>query len=45
MQDVYVSEGVILENVIIDKQCVIRPGIKLLGQADYPVVIGKKAIV
>ncbi|MDD2458145.1 MAG: glucose-1-phosphate adenylyltransferase subunit GlgD [Eubacteriales bacterium] len=45
MQDVYVSEGVILENVIIDKKCVIRPGIKLLGQADYPVVIGKGAIV
>ncbi len=45
MQDVYVSEGVVLENVIIDKKCVIRPGIKLLGQADYPVVIGKGAIV
>lgn len=45
MQDVHVSEGVELENVIIDKNCVIRPGIKLLGQADYPVVIGKGAIV
>ncbi len=45
MQDVVISEGVELENVIIDKNCVIRPGIKLLGQADYPVVIGKGAIV
>jgi glucose-1-phosphate adenylyltransferase len=45
MQNVHVSEGVELENVIIDKNCVIRPGIKLLGQADYPVVIGKGAIV
>lgn len=45
MQDVYVSEGVELENVILDKNCVIRPGIKLVGQQDYPVVIGKGAIV
>ncbi len=45
MQDVYVSEGVELENVILDKNCVIRPGIKLVGQTDYPVVIGKGAIV
>jgi glucose-1-phosphate adenylyltransferase len=45
MQDVFVSEGVVLENVIIDKKCVIRPGIKLLGSPDYPVVIGKGAIV
>jgi glucose-1-phosphate adenylyltransferase len=45
MQDVHISESVELENVIIDKNCVIRPGIKLLGQADYPVVIGKGAIV
>jgi glucose-1-phosphate adenylyltransferase len=45
MQDVHISEAVELENVIIDKNCVIRPGIKLLGQPDYPVVIGKGAIV
>ena len=45
MQDVYVSEGVELENVILDKNCVIRPGIKLVGQQEYPVVIGKGAIV
>jgi len=44
-QNVYISEGCELENVIIDKDCVIRPGVKLVGQADYPVVIGKKAIV
>jgi glucose-1-phosphate adenylyltransferase len=45
MQDSLVSEGVELENVILDKNCVIRPGIKLVGQRDYPVVIGKGAIV
>ncbi len=45
MQDAFISEGVELENVILDKNCVIRPGIKLVGQQDYPVVIGKGAIV
>jgi len=44
-QNVHISENCELENVIIDKDCVIRPGIKLVGQADYPVVIGKGAIV
>ncbi len=45
MQDAFISEGVELENVILDKNCVIRPGVKLVGQSDYPVVIGKGAIV
>ncbi|MGI6298700.1 MAG: glucose-1-phosphate adenylyltransferase subunit GlgD [Saccharofermentanales bacterium] len=44
-QNVHISEGCELENVIIDKDCVLRPGVKLIGQADYPVVIGKGAIV
>lgn len=44
-QDAYISEGVELENVILDKNCVVRPGVKLVGQVDYPVVIGKGAIV
>ncbi|MEA4888478.1 MAG: glucose-1-phosphate adenylyltransferase subunit GlgD [Clostridiaceae bacterium] len=45
MQDTFISEGVELDHVIVDKNCVIRPGIKLVGQKDYPVVIGKGAIV
>lgn len=45
MQNVHISEGCELENTIIDKNSVLRPGIKLIGQADYPVVIGKGAIV
>ncbi|NJP40758.1 glucose-1-phosphate adenylyltransferase subunit GlgD [Oscillospiraceae bacterium HV4-5-C5C] len=44
-QDTQIADGCELENVIIDKKCVIRPGIKLIGQAAYPVVIGKGAIV
>ena len=45
MQDAYISEGVELDHVILDKNCVIRPGIKLVGQKEFPVVIGKGAIV
>jgi glucose-1-phosphate adenylyltransferase len=45
MQDTYISEGVELDHVILDKNCVIRPGIKLVGQKEFPVVIGKGAIV
>ena len=45
MQDVHISENCQLENVILDKNSVIRPGIKLVGHKDYPIVIGKGAIV
>ena len=45
MQDVHISENCELENVILDKNAVIRPGIKLVGHKDYPVVICKGAIV
>jgi len=45
MQNVYISEGCELDNVIIDKNSMLRPGIKLVGQANYPVVIGKGSIV
>lgn len=45
MQDSYISEGCELENVILDKACFLRPGVKLVGQAAYPVVIGKGAVV
>ncbi len=45
MQDSYISEGVELDHVILDKNCMIRPGIKLVGHKEFPVVIGKGAIV
>lgn len=44
-QNAIISEGCELENCIIDKNAHIRPGIKLIGQEGYPVVIGKGAIV
>ncbi len=45
MQGVHISEGCVLENVIIDKNSILRPGIKLIGQPNYPVIIGKGAVV
>lgn len=45
MQDSFISEGVELDHVILDKNCMIRPGIKLVGQNGFPVVIGKGAVV
>lgn len=44
-QDAIIGEGADLHHVILDKNTVVRPGVKLQGQPDYPVVIGKGAIV
>jgi glucose-1-phosphate adenylyltransferase len=43
MQDVHISENCHLENVILDKNSFVRPGVRLVGHHDYPVVIGKGA--
>ncbi|MBN1891211.1 MAG: glucose-1-phosphate adenylyltransferase subunit GlgD [Clostridiales bacterium] len=45
MQDAHISDNCLLENVILDKNAVIRPGTRLVGHKDYPVVIDKGAIV
>ena len=41
MQDGYIEEGVELENVIFDKAVTIRSHSRLIGQKQYPIVIGK----
>ena len=41
MQDSYVEDDVELENVIFDKEVTIRSHGRLVGQAQYPIVIGK----
>lgn len=43
MQDAHISENCHLENVILDKNAFVRPGVRLVGHHDYPVVIGKGA--
>lgn len=44
-QNVVISEDCYLENCILDKYVHIRPGTKLIGKEDYPIVISKGAIV
>ncbi|MBE5775153.1 MAG: glucose-1-phosphate adenylyltransferase subunit GlgD [Clostridiales bacterium] len=41
MQDSYIDEFVELENVILDKAVTIRSHGRLIGQKQYPIVIGK----
>lgn len=44
-QDAEIGEGADLHYVILDKNAVVRPGVKLQGQPDYPLVIKKGAVV
>jgi len=45
MQNSEVHEDCSLENVILDKDVIVRVGKKLAGQADYPVLIGKNGVI
>ena len=45
MQNSEVMDNCLLENVIFDKEVVLRSGKKLVGQDTYPMVIGKKTII
>lgn len=44
-QNAVIGDNCYLENCIIDKYAYIRPGVKLIGESQYPVVIKKNAIV
>ena len=41
MQDGYIEEFVELENVILDKDVTVRSHGRMIGQKQYPIVIGK----
>ncbi len=45
MQNSEVMENCLIENVVFDKEVIIKSGKKLVGQDTYPMVIGKKTIV
>ena len=45
MQNAHISENCDLENVIVDKDVIVRPGTKLVGHKHHPIVIEKGAIV
>jgi glucose-1-phosphate adenylyltransferase len=41
MQNTVIHKDAVLENVISDKYAVIRQGVKLFGNADAPILVGK----
>lgn len=45
MQNAEVLDNCLTENVIFDKEVVLRSGKKLVGQATYPMVIGKGTVI
>jgi glucose-1-phosphate adenylyltransferase len=45
MQDTEIQDRAVLENVILDKDVIIRKGKRLIGQENYPVVIRKRAVI
>ena len=45
MQNSEVQENALIENIILDKEVMIRRGKRLVGQDSYPIVIGKKIII
>ncbi len=45
MQNSLIQSGVQLNNAVIDKSVIVRKNKTLMGQENYPVVVGKNAIV
>lgn len=45
MQDSEIQDGVELENVILDKQVIIKRSRRLIGHETFPIVIGKNAVI
>jgi glucose-1-phosphate adenylyltransferase len=45
MQDTEIQENCRLENMIIDKSCTIRRGVRLMGAPEYPIIIKKGAVI
>ncbi len=45
MQDCYIGAGAHIENVILDKAVVIKPGKTLVGADDFPIYVGKRIVI
>ncbi len=45
MQKSEIQDNCLMENVIFDKEVVLRSGKKLIGQETYPMIIGKRTVV
>ena len=45
MQNSFIGEGAHLRNAIIDKDVVVKPGARIVGTPDMPVVVRKASII
>ena len=45
MQDCFIGAGAHIENVIFDKDVVIKPGKTLVGADDFPIYVGKGIVI
>lgn len=45
MQNSVISERCDLENVVIDKECTLRQGKRLVGQPTYPFILPKRTLI
>ena len=45
MQNSVVEENCDIENVVIDKECTLRPSKRLVGQPSYPVILQKRTLL
>lgn len=45
MQDTEIQDKAVIENVILDKEVIVRKGKHLIGQETYPMVIRKSAVI
>ena len=45
MQNSVIEENCNIENVVIDKECNLRAGKRLVGQPSYPVILPKRTVL
>ncbi len=45
MEKSHIDTGCTAENVIFDKECLMREGRRLMGQPNYPIIIRKGAVI
>lgn len=45
MQNSVIEENCDIENVVIDKECTLRPAKRLVGQPSYPVILPKRTLL
>lgn len=45
MERTFIGENCDLDYVVLDKECVVREGVRLHGQNSYPILVGKGSII